>query len=143
MRRATLLGGVSGGYHSQKLWEGVRRALERLSRRSDIKTTGDYALTSTRERGFQPVSCRMRPHGAVILIVTKCYRDIGTCYNKRQNMTGGNITKVIDQNRQAEAPPERCMGMPRARPFCARQRTGPYSAGRVGLIAWDFHSFHR
>jgi len=140
MRRATLLGGVSGGYHSQKLWEGVRRALERLSRRSHGLTSGDHTLTLTRDAGFRPVSCR---HGAVILIVTKCYRDIGTCYNKRQNMTGGNITKVIDQNRQAEAPPERCMGMPRARPFCARQRTGPYSAGRVGLIAWDFHSFHR
>ena len=33
--------------------------------------------------------------------------------------------------------------MTRARPSCARQRTGHYSADWAGLIAWDFHSFHR
>ena len=58
MRRATLLGGVLGGNHSQKLQDGSIWPLKRLSRLSHGLTTGDHTLTSIIDAGLRSFSCR-------------------------------------------------------------------------------------
>jgi len=69
----------------------------RLSRRYHIKTTGDYALTSTREHGLRPVYCRIRAGGKITLVIEQARTGTG------RRLPAGSGPVVGDRSGQALA----------------------------------------